>query len=349
MRNNNQNMDGRYLEIAEYMEHCLFDPEEGFYSNNIGNVITHFVTSPEICSIFSEILALRIIEYFLRSNTEKLTLIELGAGDGVMMHDILKTIKIVLKNLECMEMFIVEKSPLLQNIQRKKLSEFELNKKWVVNIEEIESDKECLVIVSNEFYDCFPCTQFLHRAGNWYKRVVGSNQTGDGLEFLYMKANAEEESLIKGYCKIHQLEQFKDDDLIEISFLAEEFFKKTISMMQNSKYFLQIIVDYGYKIPTLQSSFQAIKDHKKVDVFESPGECDLTFHVDFGVLMNIAKESEAKHITLQTQRNFLLENGLMQRVESVKTRSDLLLDKAIERLIAPEEMGHLFKVMVVEK
>lgn len=44
-----------------------------------------------------------------------------------------------------------------------------------------------------------------------------------------------------------------------------------------------LIVDYGGD-KAFGHSFRAFKDHKIVDVFHRPGECDLTVNVDFAYL-----------------------------------------------------------------
>ena len=51
-----------------------------------------------------------------------------------------------------------------------------------------------------------------------------------------------------------------------------------------------IAIDYGDEGP-LGDTLEAIKDHKFVEnPLESPGECDLSAHVDFGALRGVVEE-----------------------------------------------------------
>lgn len=49
-----------------------------------------------------------------------------------------------------------------------------------------------------------------------------------------------------------------------------------------------VIIDYGYDKNRIGSSLQAIKAHEKIDPLEHPGTADLSAHVNFEALANIA-------------------------------------------------------------
>src|SRR5690606_16739732 len=50
-----------------------------------------------------------------------------------------------------------------------------------------------------------------------------------------------------------------------------------------------LFVDYGHAEPRTGSTLQAVRAHRKVDAFEAPGEADLTAHVDFAILADVAR------------------------------------------------------------
>ena len=52
-----------------------------------------------------------------------------------------------------------------------------------------------------------------------------------------------------------------------------------------------LIIDYGYASPAAGDSFQAMKHHEFVDPLACPGEADLTAHVNFAVLSQLAAET----------------------------------------------------------
>ena len=84
-------------------------------------------------------------------------------------------------------------------------------------------------------------------------------------------------------------------------------------------------------------------------LFRSPGESDLTSHVDFEALAKaIAAGGGRTHAPI-TQRDFLLAMGIAQRAEVLASRADVgaaeILGRAVQRLTGEAEMGKLFKVM----
>ncbi len=96
-----------------------------------------------------------------------------------------------------------------------------------------------------------------------------------------------------------------------------------------------VIIDYGYFTPAAADSLQAVKEHKFHNVLEDCGEADLTAHVNFAELAANCK----KKPRLMTQREFLLAYGADVRAQILGKQQDL------ERLIAPDQMGELFKVL----
>jgi len=81
------------MSFARLMEHGLFHPEHGYYSTKkkIFNKGGDFTTSPEISQMFGEMLAIWIISAQQHyTKPERLNIVEIGPGSGVMMSDILR-------------------------------------------------------------------------------------------------------------------------------------------------------------------------------------------------------------------------------------------------------------------
>ena len=85
----------------------------------------------------------------------------------------------------------------------------------------------------------------------------------------------------------------------------------------------------------------------------SARDADLTAHVNFKRLADIAEDTSCKNLGPVSQRNFLLSLGLEQRFESLSLNAtaqqkiDLLA--ARNRLIGVDQMGVLFNVLAVTK
>ena len=79
------------LTIDKYINEALYGKKFGYYikSNPFGKN-GDYVTAPNISILFSEMIALWIIDFWQNLNfPEKFNLIELGAGNGEMMKQML--------------------------------------------------------------------------------------------------------------------------------------------------------------------------------------------------------------------------------------------------------------------
>jgi NADH dehydrogenase [ubiquinone] 1 alpha subcomplex assembly factor 7 len=109
-----------------------------------------------------------------------------------------------------------------------------------------------------------------------------------------------------------------------------------------------LFIDYGYAEPRTGSTLQAVRRHRKVDPFASPGEADLTAHVDFAALVPIAASSGCKWLGTVPQGPWLRAMGIDMRADSLAASAPEhaeAIRSAKDRLIGDDQMGALFKVM----
>ena len=70
--------------------------------------------------MFSEMIAIWIVAFWEKLGfPKKINIIELGAGNGEMMYQILKSINSFEKFKSSSKFYIIEKSPYLKKIQKK--------------------------------------------------------------------------------------------------------------------------------------------------------------------------------------------------------------------------------------
>jgi NADH dehydrogenase [ubiquinone] 1 alpha subcomplex assembly factor 7 len=109
-----------------------------------------------------------------------------------------------------------------------------------------------------------------------------------------------------------------------------------------------LFIDYGHSEPRAGSTLQAIAAHRKVDPFAMPGEADLTAHVDFATLAEVARSQGARWLGSVAQGQWLRALGIEARAEALAARapqhSEALM-RAKDRLVGDGQMGQLFKVM----
>ncbi len=84
------------LRLDDFIAEALYHEQFGYYRTHhpIGRT-GDFITSPEICSLFGQMIGLFFLDYWLRAGCPTpVRLIELGPGKGTLMADILQSLQI---------------------------------------------------------------------------------------------------------------------------------------------------------------------------------------------------------------------------------------------------------------
>ena len=144
---------------------------------------------------------------------------------------------------------------------------------------------------------------------------------------------------------------FKIGDTLEYSEQTISIFSKICNHLVQYDGVL-LVIDYG-NISGIGDTLQAINKHKFKGVLEKPGQSDLSSHVNFRLLKEIATKKNLYVSPIKEQRNFLLELGIEERLKSLTKNVSLALAETVEseikRLIDPDKMGSLFKVIAITK
>jgi NADH dehydrogenase [ubiquinone] 1 alpha subcomplex assembly factor 7 len=112
-----------------------------------------------------------------------------------------------------------------------------------------------------------------------------------------------------------------------------------------------LVIDYGHAETGFGDTLQAVRGHAFADPLSTPGEADLTAHVDFAALARAAACAGARVYGPVPQGAFLRRLGIAERAAKLRLsataaqRNDI--DAALTRLTGTGagEMGALFKVM----
>jgi SAM-dependent MidA family methyltransferase len=113
-----------------------------------------------------------------------------------------------------------------------------------------------------------------------------------------------------------------------------------------------LIIDYGYENVVNRpyiSTLQALRNHQFNPIFKDLGNADLTSHVNFTALSNAAMTKGLK-VNVSSQQQFLVDHGINLRAEKLITANpaqQTTILSGLIRLISPDQMGKLFKVMIV--
>ncbi|NOC83690.1 class I SAM-dependent methyltransferase [Ruegeria sp. HKCCD6428] len=324
------------MSVADYMAECLLHPTLGYYTTRdpLG-AAGDFTTAPEISQMFGELIGLCLAQCWMdQGRPAPFTLCELGPGRGTLMSDILRATRTVQGFHDAARIVLVEASPALKQVQADTLKDYTPN--WADSVAELPDQP--LLLVANEFFDALPVRQFLRDGGGWSERLVGER---DG-ELLFGRGpNGPQVALAD------RLSDTKDGDLVELCAAAIPILT-VIAGRIASHGGAALIVDYG-DWHSLGDTLQALQNHEPADPLASPGQTDLTAHVDFEPLAIATRACGARHTRLTPQGVFLERLGITARAQALSrslSGSELdALAAAHRRLTHPAEMGNLFKVM----
>ena len=327
------------ISLSRYMEICLWDDENGYYtSNQVLGRHGDFITSPEISQTFGELIGLWALSFYQKFiDNKRLCITELGSGRGTLLRDAIRTICMVTKNKVDLDITILEKSERLIALQKENLKN--KNIKWISDIKGLSFEPQ--IIIANEFFDALPINQYIRNNEGWYEKKI-TTKNGKLCFTLGNKIWVPSNSIFSN---------FKVGDTLEHS-------EQTISIFSNiCNHLIQydgvlLVVDYG-NISGIGDTLQAVNNHKFRSILEKPGQSDLTSHVNFKLLKEIAIKKNLYVSPVKEQQNFLLELGIKERLKSLtKNVSSAIaetVNSEIKRLIDPDKMGSLFKVIAITK
>ncbi|MEQ1943279.1 class I SAM-dependent methyltransferase [Mesorhizobium sp. VNQ89] len=331
------------ISVADYMAMCLFDPDDGYYTTREPfGAKGDFITAPEVSQMFGELVAVWLVQAWEAiGRPAQVTLAEIGPGRGTLMKDIVRTVGRIAPDLAANATFgLIEASPRLTEVQRQTVGQSGVSITWHATPATLRDQP--LLIVGNEIFDALPFRQFVKADAKWLERAIGLDQQGQ-FHFGIGAATLGSDALPS------EAASAPDGSIFEIAPPREALMAEIVERL--ARYGgAGIFFDYGHLEPGLGDTFQAVRRHRSEGLFDNPGQADLTSHVDFSALADVASaHGLAAHTT--TQGEFLLGMGLLERAGRLGQDSDATgreqISADVERLAGPDQMGRLFKVLKV--
>ena len=328
------------ISLSEFINFCLYDIKNGYYQKKI-NLTKDFTTSPEICQIFGECIAIFFL-YLLKEKNKhnNLEMIEFGPGNGTLADDILRIIS-KNKSINKIKLNLVEISNYLTKKQKIKLHKHiktNLQVNWTKKIN-LGYRRQPIFFYCNEFFDSLPLDQFIKIDNKLYERRV---KLDDHNKLIFINKKTQK--------KIpYNFSKIQNNKIIEYSANSEKMIKKTLNYITKKKGIF-LIFDYGPFNKTNNNSLQSIYKKKKCNIFDFPCNADITHHVNFDYMKIIAKNYNLNIYGPISQSIFLEKFGAIERlnylIKSNKNKNVNDLKLGLLRLIKSSEMGELFKCIL---
>ena len=323
------------ISLGDFMAEALGHPRLGYYRQALPlGAAGDFTTAPEISQMFGELLGAWLAERWLAMGSPSpVRLVELGPGRGTLMADALRATRGVAGFHAAIDLHLVEINERLRALQGAALARFEPH--WHPSFDEVPDGP--MLLVANEFFDALPVRQFERTVRGWIERMVGVAADGETLRL----------ALAPGVTPFAAA--LPDAPVGAQAELSESV--RTVAAAIGARLERRggwaLIIDYGHD-GALASSLQAVRGHRGTGILDRPGETDLTAHVDFAAL---ARATGRPTFGPVSQGDFLRRLGIAARAEALKARASeaqrAALDAALARLIAPDQMGTLFRVLAV--
>ena len=166
-------------------------------------------------------------------------------------------------------------------------------------------------MIGNEFLDALPVRQFVRVGGQWRERVVRLNDEG-GLAFDVAAAH---EPYIRGNAR--------DGEVLEVNPAGHRCMFELGSRLAEAgrRRAVDRLWPCGHR---RRRHAPGLRAHRYVDPLATPGECDLTAHVDFAAMARSAAATGAAVYGPIDQGDFLRAIGIdlrPRRLPSARRRS----------------------------
>ena len=345
--------EGGAIPFSRFMELCLYAPGLGYYSagaTKFGSA-GDFVTAPELGPLFAACVA-DALAPVIRQIGPDAHFVEVGGGSGAFAE-------VVLKRLLALDALptryaILEPSADLRERQQARLRE-RLNPLLGDLVEWLDGPPQAAwsgVLFANEVLDALPTPRFTLRDGEVFEEYVALDADG-----RFVREDRPADALLAA--AVRHVERdlgapFADGYRSELLPQLPYWLQAVIGGMRSGAL---LFVDYGYarreyyQPQRSEGTLRAFRRHHVVaDVYDWPGLQDITASVDFTALAEAGTGAGFDLAGYCSQANFLLGNGLAERLQEAeaKARDEAALQRLrheAKQLTLPGAMGERFQAM----
>lgn len=342
------------IPFREFMAVALYDPDDGYYASDQKRVGKDgdFITSVSTGRCFGLILAHRLNHYWRKLDCpENFQIIEPGAHDGSLCVDILTEIQTSFPDFyQVVHYELIETTERLRSAQTSRLTPNHTGKFGIhTSLDAIS--KATGAIISNELIDALPVDLIRWEGNSWHLLMVDLDSSGN-FHFAPTAIPSENYELLH-FCST--LTNYPEGYTTEFNPELKDFAQQASSSLIKG---LLITIDYGhhtedyYHPDRKEGTLQTYHHHQKSDnPLISPGEIDITTHVDFTRLQAAAETAGFQLNSLGTQASYLTHQAKdwLLGIERQASPETATLLRQFQTLTHPSMLGTRFMVLEMEK
>ncbi len=352
---------GGWLPFADYMEMALHLPGLGYYaggSHKFGKE-GDFVTAPELTPLFGQALARQVAQILNAASINAadpavavppaLTLpgvLEVGAGSGRLAADLLVALDAL--GMPPVRYEILELSGELRARQQQTLAAAVPHLAERVVWLDALPEKFSGCVIANELLDALPTHAVAWRAEGLMERGVTETENGFG----WAAERPAQGALAEAMTTLPVEAPFES----EVGLAARAWVAEWGRRLERGAL---LLLDYGLPRHELYHPLRnrgTLRCHYRQrlheDPFWWPGLSDITTHVDFTAVAEAGFEAGLDVLGYTNQATFLINCGigdLLVARQEAGGKQALRASGAVQMLLAPREMGEIFKAVALGK
>ena len=349
---------GGVVSFRQYMEWALFDPNHGYYGAGQVRIGPggDFATSPSLGPDFAELLAQQLIELLqaLPGDGRRLSLVEIGPGEGDLAADLLQAIhELDPELMGRLELVLVERSSALRSRQQQRIAATKINKAFMpplrwCSLEELAAAPVQGVVLAHELLDALPVDRVVLKAGRLQLQGVVLQNSGCLDWCLLPLPEPMAEAIATSDCSVPPADAPEG--------WCSEWHGCYGSWLQNLSAAIDqgvlLVIDYALEAERFYSSRRAEGTLMAygggaagLDPLASPGAQDLTSHVCIESLNAAAASQGWQLLDQRRQGEMVLALGLAERLHALQQLPPQKLPEALQRreallrLVDPAGLG----------
>ena len=341
------------ISFADFMRECLYHPVHGFYSKCESQRFVDYYTSVDVHPIFGRLLARKFAEMWEQLERPKeFVLVEAGAGVGRLAQHIFDFCEARLPDFYNAVRYVAVERSASRREQAFARLERHARAGRLQMPAEIPFQVAAGCIFSNELIDALAVHRVVMSERDLQEILVGWEHG----KFVDVVASVSTCALNEYFST--QGVRLREDQHAEAGLEACDWITEVGRRIERG---FVLTIDYGHRGAELfderhmGGTLLAYRGHRvSEDFYASPGDQDLTAHVNFTALETWGQRSGLETVEFTSQTAFLLALGQSNefadlydhgQTEAEQVRARLQL----KTLIHPEGMGERFQVLLQQK